>query len=85
MDRLTGIGLLGLGTIGRSHARALHALRDRAELRAFSGGSAAAASETGWPDAVQVLADELLGREDLDVIAICSPPASTWWSRSRSR
>ena len=73
MDRLTGIGLLGLGTIGRSHARALDALQGRAELRAFSGGSAAAASETGWPDAVQVSADELLGRDDLDVIAICSP------------
>src|SRR5699024_3765713 len=73
MSCVAGVGLIGLGTIGRSHVRALAALSDRAELRAFSGGSAAVSSEAGWPDAVQVSADELCGREDIDVVAICSP------------
>src|SRR5690625_1538127 len=73
MDTVIGVGLIGLGTIGRSHGRALHALRERAELRAFSGGDTATASESGWPHAVQVPPQELLGREDLEVIAICSP------------
>lgn len=73
MDTVIRIGLIGLGTIGRSHARALDALRDRAELRAYSGGDAAAAADTGWPDAAQVSAEQLNGRDDVDVIAICSP------------
>lgn len=73
MTTVTGIGLIGLGTIGRSHARALDALRDRAELRAFSGSDAAATAEAGWPDAVQVPPEELNFRDDVDVVAICSP------------
>ena len=73
MDSVIGVGLIGLGTIGRSHARALDALRDRAELRAFSGGDTSAAAETGWPDAAQVAPGELLDRDDIDVVTICSP------------
>ena len=73
MDTVIGVGLIGLGTIGRSHARALDALRDRAELRAFSGGDTSAAAETGWPDAAQVAPGELLDRDDIDVVTICSP------------
>ncbi|MGP9744086.1 Gfo/Idh/MocA family protein [Brachybacterium sp. AOP29-B2-41] len=73
MDTVIGVGLIGLGTIGRGHARALDALRDHARLRAFSGGDVAAAAETGWPDAVQVTPSELLEREDIDLVAICSP------------
>src|SRR5699024_11119901 len=46
-----GIGLLGLGTIGASHARALHALRDRAQVLAYSGGTPERAAEAGWPAA----------------------------------
>lgn len=73
MNTMIGVGLIGLGTIGRSHARALDALRDRIELCVFSGGDTAAAAETGWPDAAQVPPEELIGREDIDVVAICSP------------
>ena len=73
MDSIIGVGLIGLGTIGRSHARALDTLRDQVQLRAFSGGDTTAAAETGWPDAAQVTPGELLDREDIDVIAICSP------------
>ena len=73
MHTVIGVGLIGPGTIGRSHARALDALRDRTELRAFSGGDAAAAAEAGWPDAVQAPPEELITRDDVDVVAICSP------------
>ena len=77
MDTVIGVGLIGLGTIGRSHARALDALRDRAELRAFSGGDTSAAAETGWPDAAQVAPGELLDRDDVDVVTICSRAGCT--------
>lgn len=73
MTESTRVGLLGLGTIGRKHARALHVLRDRAELRAFSGGTPEAAAEAGWPDAEQAPSHDLLARGDLDVVAICTP------------
>lgn len=73
MDTVIGVGLIGLGAIGRSHARALDALRDHARLRAFSGGDLAAAAEAGWPGAVQVTPDALLERDDVDLVVICSP------------
>jgi UDP-N-acetyl-2-amino-2-deoxyglucuronate dehydrogenase len=72
MDRLR-VGLLGLGTIGATHAAALHELRDRAQLRAFSGSSSGRAAEAGWPDAEQVARDELVRRDDIDIVAICTP------------
>lgn len=67
------VGLLGLGTIGVSHAKALAELRHRAQLVAFSGGDGEKAADAGWPEAVQSSPQELLAREDLDVIAICTP------------
>lgn len=73
IDGVPRVGLLGLGTIGVSHARALAQLRDRATLVAFSGGSAQRAADAGWPEAAQQSPAELLRRDDLDVIAICTP------------
>lgn len=67
------VGLLGMGTIGVSHARALAELRHRVQLVAFSGGDAEKAAGAGWPHAVQLSPEELLARDDLDVIAICTP------------
>lgn len=72
-DHVTRVGLLGLGTIGVSHARALAQLRDHAALVGFSGGSAESAADAGWPEAVQQPPDELIRRDDLDVIVVCSP------------
>jgi len=69
----TRVGLLGLGTIGRSHARALAELRDLAVLVGRSGGAPMAAAEAGWPDAAHLSVQDLLDREDIDVLAICSP------------
>lgn len=69
----TRVGLLGLGTIGRSHARALAELRDRGVLIGRSGGAPGAAAEAGWPDAAHLSVQDLLNREDVDVLAICTP------------
>lgn len=73
IDGVPRVGLLGLGTIGISHARALAQLRGRATLVACSGGSAQRAADAGWPEAVRQSPEDLLSRDDLDVIAICTP------------
>lgn len=73
MKDVVGVGLLGLGTIGVNHARALDALRDHAALRAFSGGDVAVAAGAGWPNAVHVSPQELWSRDDVELVAICSP------------
>lgn len=70
-----GVGLLGLGTIGTSHARALDALRDRAQLIAYSGGSPARAAEAGWPSAEQRAAAEVLADDRIDLVALATPSA----------
>ncbi|MGO1770434.1 MAG: Gfo/Idh/MocA family oxidoreductase, partial [Microbacterium sp.] len=56
-----------------AHAKALAELRHRAQLVAFSGGDGEKVADAGWPEAVQSSPQELLAREDLDVIAICTP------------
>ena len=70
-----GVGLLGLGTIGASHARALAALRDRAQLIAYTGGGPERAAETGWPDAVQRTPEQLLTDQRIEVVALATPSA----------
>lgn len=67
------IGIIGLGAIGGTHAQALHELRERAELVAFSGGSLAAAADAGWPEAVQQSVAEVVTNPDVDVVVSCSP------------
>ncbi|WP_147915926.1 Gfo/Idh/MocA family protein [Ruania zhangjianzhongii] len=73
MSDEVGVGILGLGGIGLTHARALRELAPDLRLRAFSGGDAARAQEAGWPEAVQVEPDELADTPGVDVVAICSP------------
>ncbi|GAA4430662.1 Gfo/Idh/MocA family oxidoreductase [Georgenia halophila] len=73
MPARLGIGVLGLGSIGITHARALRELGDLAELRAFSGGSRQQAAEAGWPEAVQVAPEAVARRPDIDLVAVCSP------------
>lgn len=76
MDDVIGVGVLGLGNIGGSHALALGQMRGRVQLRAFSGGSGEAAAGAGWPEAEQVSFDELLARDDISVVAVCTPSGS---------
>jgi len=70
-----GVGILGLGGIGLTHARALREIAPDVRLQAFSGGDAERAGEAGWPDAVQVAPEELVRSPGVDVVAVCSPSA----------
>ena len=67
------IGLLGLGSIGATHAKALAELRDLATVRAFTGGNGERAAEAGWPEAVQTGPEELVADAETELVAICSP------------
>ncbi|MBM7788176.1 Gfo/Idh/MocA family protein [Tenggerimyces flavus] len=71
----TRVGILGLGSVGRTHAKALARLADQAELVAVSGGASTDLTELGWPDAERTSHDALLERSDLDLVAICGPSA----------
>ncbi len=73
MTRPVGVGVLGLGSIGTTHARALGELAELAEVRAYSGGNESRSAEAGWPDAVRVEPEELVQRPDVDLVAVCSP------------
>jgi len=73
MADIVNVGVLGMGTIGVTHARALNALRGSARLFAFSGGSASVVADAGWPGALQLSPKELLEDSRIQVIAICSP------------
>lgn len=70
------VGIVGLGSIGVTHARAIRELAGEAQLVAYSGGSPEKAAEAGWPDAQQVPVEELLAHAEVDVVAICSPSAT---------
>lgn len=73
MQQPIGVGVLGLGSIGTSHARALLRLSDQARLVAYSGGNPDRAAESGWHEAEQVSPEDLVTRPGVDVVAICSP------------
>lgn len=65
------VGILGLGSIGRTHAAALATLAPQVELVAASGGGDEPVAD--WPQVARVGPEELLAREDLDLVAITSP------------
>ncbi|MPV35835.1 Gfo/Idh/MocA family protein [Georgenia subflava] len=72
-----GIGVVGMGSIGRLHVRALLELGSRAALVAYSG-SRTLTDELllpEWP-ALQLPAEQVVNHPDVDVVAICSPSAS---------
>lgn len=67
------IGIVGLGSIGRTHARVLRELSDEAVVVAASGGSPAALVELGLDATAHVSPDDLLTHPDVDIVAIASP------------
>lgn len=73
MDDIIDVGVLGMGTIGVTHARALNDLRASGRLVAFSGGDPSVVAEAGWPDAQQMSPQRLLEDSRIQAIAICSP------------
>lgn len=68
-----GVGIIGLGSIGVTHAHALHELSEDVELVAFSGGSPARAHDAGWPKADQATPHRVAEHSGVDIVAICSP------------
>ncbi|MGC4943868.1 Gfo/Idh/MocA family protein [Kribbella sp. DT2] len=67
------VGIVGLGSIGRTHARVLTQLSDQADVVAVSGGSPALLTELGLHTAVHLSADEVLTHPDVELVAITSP------------
>lgn len=74
-DRPLGVGILGLGSIGRTHAEAIAEV-DGLEVRATVGGVSAG----GWPGATSygsasdpAAVSALLADPAVDAVGICSP------------
>ncbi|UFU06902.1 Gfo/Idh/MocA family protein [Ruania halotolerans] len=66
------IGIVGLGTIGTTHARALQEI-ENVQVTAFSGGSADAMADCGWPGAQQRAVKEVIAHPNVDAVAVCTP------------
>ena len=66
------IGIVGMGSIGMTHARALHQV-EGVRLTAWSGGDPDAGERLGWPDARRMTHEELVRDGDVDVVVLCSP------------
>jgi UDP-N-acetyl-2-amino-2-deoxyglucuronate dehydrogenase len=71
--RPLGVGIVGMGGIGRMHARALAELAGRACLVAFSGGRADGEQDLLGGTVERLQPDEVIARPDVDVVAICTP------------
>jgi UDP-N-acetyl-2-amino-2-deoxyglucuronate dehydrogenase len=71
--RPLGVGIVGMGGIGRMHARALDELAGRARLVAYSGGTADGEQDLAGGSAERLEPGELIARPDIDVVAICTP------------
>lgn len=68
-----GIGIIGMRTIGSTHAQALKHCDDDVDLVAVSGGEPDAAARTGWPDARVMTPEQVLADSAVDVVVVCSP------------
>ncbi|MCO7275106.1 MULTISPECIES: Gfo/Idh/MocA family protein [Cellulosimicrobium] len=73
---VVGVGIVGMGSIGVLHARALRDLAPRARLVAYSGGAVLDDDVTPAGPAAHVAPDEVVRHEGVDVVAICTPSGS---------
>jgi UDP-N-acetyl-2-amino-2-deoxyglucuronate dehydrogenase len=69
-----GVGIVGAGTIGTVHARAIEGIEEArlvavAEPREEAGRALAGEHGAGW----HADTEALLGREDVDVVVLCTP------------
>lgn len=71
-----GVGVVGMGSIGVLHARALRDLAPRARLVAYSGAAPLSDDETPAGRAAHVTPEEVLHHEGVDVVAVCTPSGS---------
>lgn len=68
-----GVGIIGLGGIGRIHAQAIRELAGLAEVRAVARARDDALTACGLPSSMRRSVDELLADDAVDVVAICTP------------
>lgn len=66
------VGIVGIGSIGQTHARALKEI-DGVRLTCYSGGTADSGEAAGWPQARQTTHDRLIDSGDVDIVVLCSP------------
>jgi len=69
----TRVGILGLGSIGETHARVVTALSPRLELVAYSCGDDRAAELAGRVPGRRESPEELLADPDVDLVVITTP------------
>lgn len=67
------VGILGLGSIGATHARVLSEFTDRVRLTAVSGGRQGRPAALGSAEVRQVEPDELVKHPHVDLVVVCSP------------
>lgn len=72
-DPVLGIGIIGLGGIGRIHAKAIADLSDLAEVRAVARARDEALTACGLPGTARYEIDELLQHDGVDIVTICTP------------
>lgn len=79
MSRVQGVGAIGAGQIFGEHASALRSLRDQVALVAVADLDPVTlqqATEAAFVPYATVDHRELLARDDVDVVLICTPPSS---------
>ena len=67
------VGILGLGSIGKTHARSLAEIGDGVELVAATSASPELLAELGFPDVRVTDFDGLVTAADVDVVVIATP------------
>lgn len=67
------VGILGLGSIGATHARVLSEFTDQVRLTAASGGQQGRPAEMGHAEVDHVGPEELIEHPHVDLVVICSP------------
>ena len=73
MPNPLGVGIIGLGGIGRIHAQAISELPDLAEVRAVARASDEALVACALPTSSRREIDALLADDAVDIVAICTP------------
>ncbi len=66
------VGIVGVKSIGATHARALLQV-EGVHVTAWSGGDEASGRELGWPGARRMSHDDLVDHGDVDIVVLCSP------------